>query len=119
MKFPKLLIPFFAVVIPTVRFASDSVNNENWQSSPSLDDEEITSDESGHHNSILRRFFDSERFLRFAKHSSHRSHSSHSSHKSGSHSSHYSGSDCNGCAFADEEENENLTSSVSAIFARR
>lgn len=123
MKFPKLLIPFFAVVLPTIRFSANETEYRSNQKSSQNSDEEITSDESAHHNFILRQFSNSERFLQFAKHSSHsshRSHSSHSSHKSGSHSSHTSGSSCNGCSFDDEEFEESKAKTFfSEIFANK
>lgn len=112
MKFPKVILPFLAVVLPTVHFANDNLQkNQTNINNPDRHDEEVTADESDTQNIILRRFDDSERFLRFSSHSSHRSHSSHSSHKShqsgnhNSHSSHTSGSDCNGCWFNVEDEN--------------
>lgn len=126
MKFPKILIPFLAVVLPSVHFTNNDLPKTRINiKTQDGHDEKITTDESDTQGVILRQFDDSERFLRFAGHSSHRSHSSHSSHKShsshqsgnhNSHSSHYSSSsgsaDCNGCAFnvEDEEilENTNL-----------
>ena len=130
MKFPKVLIPFLAVVLPTVHFA----NNELPKTSTNINtqdrhDEEITTDEAETQGIILRQFYDSERFLRFAGHSSHKSHSSHrshTSHKSGnhnSHSSHYSSSsgsaDCNGCAFNVEDEEMQEYTNLDSLVARR
>lgn len=126
MKFPKVLIPFLAVVLPTVHFANNDLpkTRTNIKTQDSHD-EEITSDESDSQEVVLRRFNDSERFLRFAGHSSHRSHSSHkshSSHQSGnhnSHSSHTSGSDCNGCWFNVEEENIQETTNNETLVAMK
>lgn len=53
------------------------------------DEEPIYQDATEEHAILLRKYDDSERFLRFAGHSSHKSHSSHRSHSS--HSSHSSG----------------------------
>ena len=117
MKFPKFLIPFLAVVLPTVHFAhNDIVENKTDSRTSPKHDEEIITDESQTQGIILKAFDDSERFLQFVKHSSHSSHrshsshSSHSSHQSGkhnSHTSHYSGTgsaDCNGCEFNVEDD---------------
>ncbi len=130
MKFPKVLIPFLAVVLPTVHFANNELPKTRTNiKTPDRHDEEITSDESDSQEVVLRRFNDSERFLRFAGHSSHRSHSSHkshSSHQSGnhnSHSSHYSSSsgssDCNGCWFNVEEENIQETTNNETLVAMK
>lgn len=104
MKFPKLLIPFLAVLLPTVHFThNETTVSQNDFHNKDKSDGELSADESNSHEIILQAFDDSERFLNFAKHSSH------SSHKSGSHSSHYSGSSgsdcsCNGCEFDVDEE---------------
>lgn len=118
MKIPKLLIPFLAVVLPSIHFSSkDVLDNKSLKKNNTKSKNELSVDESAEQEIILRQFSDSDRFLQFAKHyshSSHRSHSSHSSHKShtshqsgehNSHTSHYSGSyDCNGCQFNVEDE---------------
>ena len=122
MKFPKLLIPFLAVVLPTIRFSANETEYKSNQKSSQNSGEEIASDDSEHHAFILRQFSDLERVLQFAKHtshSSHRSHSSHSSHKSGSHSSHYSCSDCNGCAFDSDEEIEPPLKMISEMLVKK
>ena len=126
MKFPKILIPFLAVVLPTVHFTNNDLSKNTITTKLSnKHDEEITSDESDSQDIVLRRFNDSERFLRFAGHSSHRSHSSHeshSSHQSGnhySHSSHTSSSDCNGCWFNVEEENIKPTTNNESLVAMK
>lgn len=119
MKFPKVLIPFLAVVLPTIRFSANDTEYKVSQKNTQNNGKEIASDESRQHAFILRQFSDSERFLQFAKHSSHSSHSAHSSHKS--HSSHTSGSgggSCNGCAFDDDEEFEEQKSVVSIMVAK-
>ena len=122
MKFPKILIPFLAVVLPTIRFSTNDTEYKVSQKNTQNNGKEITSDESADHSIVLRQFSDSERFLQFVKHSSHsshRSHSSHSSHKSGSHSSHYSSSDCNGCAFEDNAQTEEEVQISSELIVRR
>ncbi len=120
MKLSKLLIPFLAIVLPTVHF-QEKLSEERRSGNRSNEPEhEISNDSSEKQGIILRKFSDSERFLRFAKHSSHSSHKSHSSHTSGSHYSHTShtsgsgsyGSDtnCMGCDFnLEDEPYENLT----------
>lgn len=118
MKIPKLLIPFLAVVLPSIRFSNKTeIDNKVIQRNQQNKNNEISVDETENQEIILRQFSESDRFLQFTKHyshSSHRSHSSHSSHKShtshrsgehNSHTSHYSGSyDCNGCQFNVEDE---------------
>ena len=60
MKFPKILIPFLAVVLPSMRFEKE---NPDFIVSTNLKDtEEITRDESVEKGIILRRFSDSDRF---------------------------------------------------------
>lgn len=117
MRFPKILIPFLAVVLPTVHFAHNDATDNNLPVKKSeQDDEEIYSDESQSHSMIFRAFTDSERFLRFAGHSSHSSHSSHQSHSSHTSGSHNSGSDCNGClSNVDDEDWEENSSSESLV----
>ena len=126
MKFPKIIIPFLAVILPTIHFSNNDLQkNKTNLKNPEKHDDEITTDESETQEITLRRFDDSERFLRFAGHSSHRSHSSHkshSSHQSGnhnSHSSHTSGSDCNGCWFNVEEENIQETTNNETLVAMK
>lgn len=121
MKFSKLLIPFLAIVLPTIQFSAYETENKGNQNRSQNGDEEITTDEFEHHAIMLRQYSDTERFLKFAKHSSHsshRSHLSHSSHKSGSHSSHYSGSDCNGCAFDYDDESREQKNIFSEMLVR-
>ena len=107
MKFPKVLIPFLAILLPSMRFEKEEINTNLVVNKALNNFEEFTRDETAENRIILRKFSDSDRFLQFVKHSSHsshRSHSSHSSHRShSSHTSHYSGStsssDCSGCEF--------------------
>lgn len=118
MKFPKILIPFLAVVLPTVHFAhNDAADNTLPVKKSEQDDEEIYSDESQSHRMIFRAFNDSERFLHFAKHSSHSSHSSHQSHSSHTSGSHNSGSDCNGCSFNVDDEDFEENSETESLVA--
>ena len=133
MKFPKLLIPFLAVVLPTVHFGHNEIKDNTIVPRIRIkNEEEITSDESDSQGIILRQFSDSERFLRFVKHSSHSSHRSHSSHKShtshqsgkhNSHTSHYSGSgsaDCNGCEFdAPTDEIEKVSFDINKLVVNK
>lgn len=127
MKFPKLLIPFLAVVLPTIHISHENLNiTVKSDDVDSKREDEITTDESDSHGIILRQFSDSERFLNFVKHSSHRSHSSHqshTSHQSGSHSFHYSSSgaaDCNGCEVnIEDEETENPSFENASLIAKR
>lgn len=107
MKFPKLLIPFLVVVLPTIHFANNEAT-ENKNKSKSKE-ENISNTDSKSNDLLLRAYNDSERFLRFAKHTSHSSHRSHTSHKSGQHTSHSSGSNCNGCNFNIDEEFNNAS----------
>ena len=116
MKFPKILIPFLAVVLPTIRFSANDTEYKLSQKNTQNNDKEITSDESADHSIVLRQFSDSERFLQFVKHSSHSSHRSHSSHSS--HTSGSGGSSCNGCAFDDDDEFEEQKSVVSKMVAK-
>lgn len=127
MKFSKLLIPFLAVLLPTVHFAhNETTDTQTDFHNKEKSDGELSVDESGSHEIILQAFDNSERFLNFAKHSSHsshRSHSSHSSHKSGNHSSHYSGSgrsdcNCNGCEF-DVDEDQCQEKSEEVLVAKK
>ena len=122
MKFPKFLIPFLAVVLPTIHFTHNEPDIKVSKKSSSNREEEIAVDESEIQGIILRLYDDSDRFLRFAKHTSHRSHSSHkshSSHRSGNHTSHYSSSgnaDCNGCEFnVEDEELQETTNSENLV----
>lgn len=96
MKFPKLLIPFLAVILPTVRFQSEKPMQLS-KSDENTNKNEIRIDSPKEHNFILRRFADAVRFLQFGKHKSHSSHSSHSSHQSSGHGSHGSSSGCCMC----------------------
>ncbi len=109
MKYPKYLIPFLAVVLPTIHFTNTNIAN-NKRNNHSKNDEKITTDETQSNEIILRAYTDSERFLRFANHSSHSSHSAHRSHSShSSHESHTSGYNCNGCIFDVDEEFKNIS----------
>ena len=111
------MIPFLAVVLPSVHFAhKDATGNTLTGKKSEHDDEEIYSDESQSHRMVFRAFSDSERFLRFAGHSSHSSHSSHQSHSSHTSGSHNSGSDCNGClSNVDDEDLEDNSNSESLV----
>ena len=125
MKFPKILIPFLAVVLPTVHFANNDINgNQSYSKKDTTsDDKEITSDETETQGILLRTFKDSERFLRFAKHNSHTSHTSHTAHSAHkSHTSHRSGnhnsgSDCNGCWFNVEDEEIQESTNLESLIA--
>lgn len=90
-KVAKFLIPFFAVLFPSV---------QKYQKPQQKESDTVETD-SAEHEVILHRFSEADRFLQFAKHSSHSSHKSHSSHSSGRHTSHSSGSSsgsgCLGC----------------------
>ncbi len=91
MKILPFVIPAAAALLP----------QQNKYIKPEIpeqkkDEEPIYQDATEEHAILLRKYDDSERFLRFAghsshkSHSSHRSHSSHSSHSSGKHNSHTS-----------------------------
>ena len=96
MKLLSFIIPAAAALLPQQNKYLEPVIPKD-----DTDDETIYQDASAEHSLLLRKFDDSERFLKFAAHSSHSSHKSHSSHRSHSsgttnkhysHTSHTSGS---------------------------
>lgn len=98
MSFAQFILPIIASILPNEQKYLDQ---DIIKQSKHDDNQSIEYDNSGEHQTVLRKYDDSSRFLQFVKHSSHRSHKSHSSHSSGtsshrSHSSHSSGTSSGG-----------------------
>ena len=87
MKLLSFVIPAAAALLPQ---QNQYIKPDYNPTEKPKDDESVYQDFSDEHALLLRKFEDSERFLRFAAHSSHKSHSSHRSHSSGTTSKHYS-----------------------------
>lgn len=120
LKFLAYIVPFLAVILPnTHRFLPSQNPNSNKKKSDAEFSDQSTDD------IVLYKFREGDfKLIKHSSHSSHSSHKSHSSHQSGKHTSHYSGkhtshysgaSDCSGCEF-DVDENEQLeTNNLVAI----
>lgn len=85
MKLLTFIIPAAAALLPQQNNYLEPIIPQQDK-----DDETVYQDATVEHSLLLRKFDDSERFLRFAAHSSHKSHSSHRSHSSGTTNKHYS-----------------------------
>lgn len=113
MKLLSFILPAAAALLPQQNNYLEPIIPQQDK-----DDETVYQDASIEHSLLLRKFDDSERFLRFAAHSSHKSHSSHRSHSSGttnkhySHTSHTSGSYGSGTTSSYKSANNSAEPSV-------
>ena len=113
MKVLSFTIPVAAALLPQqTKYIEPTIPQQK------NDDESIYQDATEEHAILLRKYEDSERFLRFAAHSSHKSHSSHRSHSSGSsnkhssHTSHSSGSYGTGSTTTNSTKSTNNTTTI-------
>ncbi len=107
MKLLTFIIPAAAALLPQQNNYLEPIIPQQDK-----DDETVYQDATVEHSLLLRKFDDSERFLRFAAHSSHKSHSSHRSHSSGTTNKHYSHTSHTSGSYGGETATNNSTQST-------